>query len=131
MRLEDAEQDTNNDFLATYWNEEALNEFLDPVSTWQKEFQVPASRMFVGEFGCNRTSKGAEKYLEHLVRIFDTHGWHWAFYSFREDCWDSMDYELGVGELNWRYWAAIEEGTGLDPFRHDNPLFDVIKNRLQ
>jgi len=114
----------------THWNEEALQKFLEPIASWQRKFQIPSSQILVGEFGCDRTSKGAEHYLDHLVHIFDSHRWHWAFYSFREDCWDSMDYELGAGKLTWKYWDAVEEGVSLDPFRHDNPLFDIIKNRL-
>ena len=48
-----------------------------------------------------------------------------------DDCWDSMDYELGSGKLPWEYWEAIEQKTSLNKFRKDNILFDVIKNNLQ
>lgn len=98
-----------------------LREFLEPVSVWQKKFQIPSSQILVGEFGCDRTSKGAERYLGDLIDIFDAHGWHWAFYAFREDSWGGMDYELGSEKLPWEDWEA---------FRHDNPLFEVIKNGL-
>lgn len=98
-----------------------LREFLEPVSAWQQKFQIPSSQILVGEFGCDRTSIGAEKYLGDLIRIFDDRGWHWAFYAFREDCWGGMDYELGSEKLPWEDW---------EDFRHDNPLFDVIKKGL-
>ncbi len=113
-----------------HWDEKALQEFLEPISLWQKKFQIPSSQILVGEFGCDRTSKGAENYLESLIRIFDTHHWHWAFYSFREDCWDSMDYELGKDKLPWKYWEALKQGVSLDPFRYDNSLFHILKNGL-
>lgn len=114
-----------------YWDENTLQEFLDPIFLWQKKFQIPSSQILVGEFGCDRSSKGAEKYLESLVHIFDAHHWHWAFYAFREDCWDGMDYELGKDKLSWKYWEALEQGASLDSFRHDNSLFNVFKNGLQ
>ncbi len=129
-RLADAEENLGKT-SSSYWDEGALQEFLEPIFLWQKKFQIPSSQILVGEFGCDRTSKGAEKYLEHLIRIFNAREWHWAFYSFREDCWDSMDYELGAGRLPWRYWDAFEQGASLDPFRQENPLFDVLKKELK
>jgi len=130
VRLDKATQDDMN-APSIYWDETALQQFFEPVFSWQKKFQIPSSQILVGEFGCDRTAKGADKYLNHLINIFDKQGWHWAFYSFREDCWDSMDYELGADNLSWKYWDAVEQGKSLDSFRHDNLLFDVIKNRLK
>jgi hypothetical protein len=43
--------------------------------------------------------KGLAQYFLDLIAIFKKNGWHWAFYAFREDCWDGMDYELGDGQL--------------------------------
>lgn len=129
-RLSDAEENLV-EASSIYWDEQALKEFLEPVSLWQKKFQISSSQILVGEFGCDRTSKGVEKYFDHLIRVFDAHQWHWAFYSFREDGWDGMDYELGQGALSWQYWDAFEQGASLDSFRHDNPLFDVLKNRVK
>jgi endoglucanase len=131
LRLEDAEEDINLNVISINWNSSTLGQFLLPILEWQKKYNIPASRILVGEFGCDRTSKGAEKYLSNLIDIFNAHNWHWAFYSFREDCWDSMDYELGSGKLHWEYWEAIEQGNNLDKFRKDNPLFNVIKNELK
>jgi aryl-phospho-beta-D-glucosidase BglC (GH1 family) len=112
------------------WNSETLANFFLPVIEWQKKYHVPSSRIFVGEFGCDRTAAGAEKYLSTLIEIFNTQRWHWAFYSFREDCWDSMDYELGCGNPHWTYWEALEQRANLDNFRKDNSLFEVIKNEF-
>jgi endoglucanase len=113
------------------WNKEALKHFLRPISEWQIKHKIPSSQIVVGEFGCDRTIKGAAQYFSDLLEIFNFEGWHWAFYSFREDVWDSMDYELGTDQLSWKYWEAAERGVSLDPFRNDNPLFDVLKNQLR
>lgn len=130
LKLEDSESE-NQSALTVNWNKTALIEFLGPISKWQQHHGISSSQILVGEFGCDRTAKGAETYLTHLIEIFNANNWHWAFYSFREDCWDSMDYELGAEKLNWDYWEAIENGASLDAFRIDNPLFDVIKTHLK
>jgi len=129
-QLNDAGEGKNPSPPTLFWDKAMLQQFLNPVSEWQKKFNIPPSQILVGEFGCDRTAKGAAQYLDQLIQIFDAQKWHWAFYSFREDCWDNMDYELGTGKLSWQYWDAIEQKTSLDPFRQDNPLFDVIKNNL-
>lgn len=116
---------------SVYWDFETLERFFKSVLSWQKRFNIPSSQILVGEFGCDRTAEGADKYLSHLISIFNTNNWHWAFYSFREDCWDSMDYELGAGQLHWRYWDAVEKNANLDQFRKNNPIFDVIKRELE
>lgn len=129
--LEEAEKENpSTDIASIFWDSKTLNQFLSPVVIWQKKYNIPGSKILIGEFGCDRTSKGAKEYLSHLIDIFNTNHWHWAFYSFREDCWDSMDYELGSGKLSWEYWEAIEQKTSLDKFRKDNPLFDAIKRDL-
>ena len=122
--LEDAER-------TIYWDKNTLKEFLEPVSAWQSKYRIPSSQILVGEFGCDRTAQGADKYLNDLIQVFNANKWHWAFYSFREDCWDAMDYELGPRKLDWDYWSAIEQGISIDPFRHNNCVFDVIKKGLQ
>lgn len=131
LNLEDAEKGLDPNTMTMNWNLDALEQFLQPVLTWQKKHDIPASRILVGEFGCDRTSSGAEKYLLDLIHIFNVNQWHWAFYSFREDCWDSMDYELGSDKLHWEYWEAVEQKGNLDKFRKNNSLFNVIKNDLK
>jgi endoglucanase len=112
------------------WNASTLRKFFEPVRKWQAAHQVPANRVLVGEFGVDRRSKGAAGYLSDLVEIFEAEGWHWAFYSFREDTWDAMDYELGDGPTPPGFWEALEKGRSPTFARRDNLLFDVLKNAL-
>ena len=57
---------------------------------------------------------------------------HWAFYAFREDGWDGMDYELGDKALPGSYWQALEKGGAVQPPRSmQSPLFAPILQRLQ
>jgi hypothetical protein len=115
------------DSLRVSLNAQALREIIQPVIDWQAKNHVPSNRIFAGEFGCNRMNRGVAQYLGDLTSIFDEQRWHWAFYSFREDEWDGMDYELGDKPLGWSYWQAKERGeTPLLP-RSDNPIWQVIK----
>jgi endoglucanase len=75
------------------WDKAALEALLEPVRTWQATHGLLANRIVAAEFGCHRLSPGADRYLGDLVDLFERYGWHWAFYAFREDTWDGMDYE--------------------------------------
>jgi hypothetical protein len=76
------------------WDKKALTKYLESIGEFQKRSQIPSNRILVGEFGCYRKQKGLPKYFSDLVSIFNKNGWHWAFYAFREDSWDEIDYEL-------------------------------------
>ncbi|MBP7826219.1 MAG: hypothetical protein KA236_06690 [Verrucomicrobia bacterium] len=66
-----------------------------------------------------------------MTELFERENWHWAFYGFREDEWDAMDYECGTEKLPWSYWKAVEAGEH-PPFPHrPNPLWDVLQSRLR
>src|SRR3546814_773777 len=49
-----------------------------------------------------------------VLRVVDRAGIPLAFYSFREDVWDAMDYELGAAKVDPRYWDdpdVVKRGT--------------------
>jgi hypothetical protein len=74
--------------------------------------------------------QGADRYMSDLISIFNQYGWHWAFYAFREDTWDGMDYELGSEKPNWKYWDAIEKEEQPAHGLADNPIWNEIKASL-
>ncbi len=110
-----------------------LREFFQPVRDWAARHSVSASRILVGEFGCDRMVAGATQYLSDLIEIFDGEGWHWAFYAFREDVWPAMDYELGTSLPGQAYWDAVESDTLVARYaeiygpRRENPVWDVLR----
>jgi hypothetical protein len=112
-------------------NRARMASFLKPVSDWQARWNVPSQRILAGEVGVYRTNAGAAQYLDDALSVFSERGWHWAFYSYREDNWDGMDYELGTAKPAAAYWQAIEAGRmpGAEVYR-DSPLFDVIQKHL-
>lgn len=115
------------------FNKEALKDFLQPVDQWAKDHNIPANRIIAEEFGINRMVKGADQYLSDLISIFDEYGWHWAFYAFREDTWEGMDYQLGDQPPKWKYWEALEKGElpNREQVEVDNPLWGALKNGLE
>jgi hypothetical protein len=113
------------------WNKAALAAYLEPFFQWAKRESIAPNHLVAGEFGCFRRNKGCREYLADLIDLFNRHEIHWAFYSFREDEWDGYDYELGEGELGWKYWQAVEAGKTPELPRKNNPLFDVIKREFK
>lgn len=94
--------------------------YFKPVVEWQKKYHIPNSQIVVEEFGGNRMAKGLDKYFSDLIAIFNTHHWHWAFYSFQEDTWDGMNYELGNKPLGEKYWNTISKGQ--------KPVLKIVPN---
>jgi endoglucanase len=100
------------------WNFNTLRKYLERVDVWAKKNRVPATRILVGEFGVNRKNPGAAEFLADNIAAFNRFGWHWAFYSFREDTWQGMDYELGS--------KLLSEGANKAIHRSNNPIFQQI-----
>lgn len=113
------------------WDRTRVGDYLQQPMEWARAHNVPGNRMVVGEFGCMRRLPGCGRYLEDVLVNLDRSAVHWAFYSFREDSWDGMDYELGSDKVPWSYWQAIDVGHP-DPLkRKATAEFEPIRKRLQ
>lgn len=118
------------------WNLAQLENFLGKISMWQVAKGISSKEVYVGEFGVLRRNPGAASYISDLINVFDKNNWHWSFYSFREDTWDAVDYELGGRKhLPASYWDAVERGEDPYllrlPFYQTSAVFDVIKAKLK
>lgn len=113
------------------WNAARVAAYLQKPIDWARQHGVPVNRLVAGEFGCVRTWVDCPLYLEDVLKALDGDGVHWAFYSFREDVWDAMDYELGAGKLPWQYWEAQEKGKPFVLPRGPNKVFEPIQRRLE
>ena len=109
------------------WNKQALFIFLEPVRKWQQKHHISSKRVFVSEFGVFRSNQGADRYLKDLIAILQQHGWHWAFYSYREDSWAGMDYELGQKKLSAGLKYPLQQRQKQ---YQTNPLFEALKDAL-
>lgn len=111
-----------------YWDRRKLADYFSAVILFQQKNQIPPSRILVGEFGANRQSPGVSEYLSDLISIFEENHWQWAVYSFREDTWDGMNYEIGGAKLSWKYWQDLEKGLSPEvPLDPDNPIFMILR----
>lgn len=113
------------------WNRGEIGRFLRPVVEWAERHRVPAKRVLAGEFGCHRTTPGGPEYLGDVLDLIEARGWHWAFYSYREDTWDGMDYECGAEPLGAAYWQLVDAGQSPERPRKANPLWQALQARLQ
>jgi len=117
------------------WDATRIARYFDNVTRWQKARNIPSSRIVGSEFGCFRQNAGCAAYMGDIIRIMNDQQWHWAFYAFREDGWDGMDYEVGTAKLPWKYWQDQEAGKNPEPPREDdpkkNPLWSVIAKELK
>lgn len=116
--------------INTYWDKENLTRYLQAVTSFQHINALPSHRILVGEFGGHRTSPGLANYFSDLLDIFEKNRWHYAFYAFREDSWDGMDYELGTQELPANFWQRENGDTQLKERNADCLPFKILKDNL-
>ncbi|CAG2107225.1 unnamed protein product [Medioppia subpectinata] len=64
--------------------------FLSAIQ-WSQKFNV---KLVLGEFGISREVSGAHQYLDSIMKACKTYAISSFIYSFRDEEWDSMDYEL-------------------------------------
>lgn len=117
-------------------NRGLLDSLMQPVRNWAAQNEVPANRIYVSEFGGDRMSPGAPQYFADLIDLFNEAGWHWTFYTFREDTWESMDYELGTKKPHYKYWEYQDAGNLHEHYREvygrvkDQELWAVFKKEF-
>lgn len=112
------------------WDAARIASYLKMPTDWADANGVPRNRIVASEFGCMRRLPFCKQYLEDVLTPLEAAGMHWAFYSFREDAWDGMDYELGSEKVNWKYWDAIDAGLPDPVKRKATPEFEPIRRRL-
>jgi hypothetical protein len=112
------------------WNGGRVGAYLQLPLDWADKAGIPRNRIVAGEFGCMRRLPGCRQYLEDVLTKLGEGKVHWAFYSFREDSWDGMDYELGSDKVNWKYWEAIDANQPDPVKRKPTPEFEPIRRRL-
>jgi hypothetical protein len=121
----------NDKWRERVWNKKTSAEYLMPVVDWQSQHKVPSNRIVAAEFGCNRVVKGCQQYLSDLIDSFNERGWHWSFYSFREDTWPSMDYELGAKRLTEAQWKLLEVGGTLEYPSDTSEMALMLKDKVK
>ena len=108
----------------------AMQKFLGVPFAWAKAQGVPVNRLVAGEFGCVRVWVDCGAYLGDVLAVLNGHGAHWAFYGFREDVWEGMDYEIPLAFPAGRVYTLREQGQG-GQVPLDGPLMDVIRRAMR
>ena len=113
------------------WDSSRVDTYLNMTVEWARSRGIPVNRLVAGEFGCVRKMNDCAAYLNDVITAFDRNALHWAFYSFREDAWDAMNYELGVKDnVGFAYWEAVKNNKP-DPSKYKtSPLFSLIQKKL-
>lgn len=88
---------------------EFLHQLLkNTVYSWQRKHHIPPYCIVVAEFGMCRETRGSQCYLNDLILTFEEFGWSWFLFSFRDEEWDALDYELGTNKDNMLYRSPTE-----------------------
>ncbi|NMA46438.1 MAG: glycoside hydrolase family 5 protein [Lentisphaerae bacterium] len=97
-----------------YWDKEQLRLSMAEVINFQRRHQVP---IFVGEFSAINWAKGADKYLQDSIELFEEYGWDWTYHAFRE----------------WDAWSIEHDGYQFQKVRKsdDNPRKQVLLKALE
>jgi hypothetical protein len=119
------------------WSAANLQRHLADIAAWADRHGIAPNRIVAAEFGVDRRVGGAALWLADAIAAFEQRRWHWAFYAFRSDDWDGLDYELGTSPIGGAYWQALERGAQAEAAmikekrRAPNPLWDVIARGLR
>ena len=112
------------------WDRAAVAAHIDVAFDWAKAQGLPPNRVVAAEFGCMRLWRDCRAYLEDVIDAVDARGGHWAFYSFREDVWDGMDYELPASlTLGRFYWLAEQHRT--EGLSRNGGLMRLLQQRMR
>ncbi|WP_198404857.1 hypothetical protein [Burkholderia ambifaria] len=108
------------------WDRAAVANHIGVAFDWAAAQGLKPTRIVVAEFGCMRLWPDCGTYLKDVMHAVDARGGHWAFYSFREDVWDGMDYELPASLKPGRFYWLAENGKR-DRLPRDEQLMRILE----
>lgn len=112
------------------WDREAVAQHVGAAFDWAKAQGLPPTRIVAAEFGCMRRWPDCAAYLTDVIDAVEARGGHWAFYAFREDEWEGMDYELPASLAPGRFYWLTEEGKA-DTLPRDGALMRLLRDRMR
>lgn len=111
------------------WDRAAVALHVGAAFDWADGHGVLPTRIVGAEFGCMRLWADCGTYLTDVIDGIEARGGHWAFYSFREDVWDGMDYELSPSVTPGQFYWFGEQGKA-DTLPRDGKLMDLLRQRM-
>lgn len=83
----------------------------------------------MAEYGCMRLWPDCYTYLTDVMDAADRYRGHRAFYAFREDEWDGMDYELPASLRPGQFYWLTEHGQK-SKLSRNGKLMELLKKRM-
>ncbi len=111
------------------WTRETVAAHVGAAFDWAEAHGLPPTRVVAGEFGCMRRWADCGTYLGDVIDAIEARGGHWAFYAFREDGWEGMDYELPPSLPPGRFYWLSEQGKAASLPR-DGALMTLLRARM-
>lgn len=121
---------TNYAGSETTWDRQVVTSHISAAFDWAERQGLAGTRVVAAEFGCMRRWTDCGTYLTDVMDAVDARGGHWAFYSFREDEWEGMDYELPANLAPGRFYWLTEEGKR-DKLPRDGELMNLLRERME
>ncbi len=112
------------------WDRQAVKSHVDLAYSWAAHHRVPLKRVVASEFGCMRRWKDCGSYLTDVLDAVEDRNGHWAFYAFREDEWDGMDYELPASLRPGRFYYLKQEGKA-ELIPRNGELMELLQKRMK
>ena len=112
------------------WGRDQVAAHLQIGFDWAASHGIPSNRVVLSEFGCMRRWVDCGTYLTDVIDAAEAADVHWAFYAFREDEWDGMDYELPPSLAPGRFYWLSESGRA-DKLPRDGELMTLIKGYME
>ncbi|MFG6083234.1 cellulase family glycosylhydrolase [Paracoccus litorisediminis] len=112
------------------WDRDAVAAHIGAAFDWAEAQHLPPGRIVAAEFGCMRRWQDCGTYLTDVLNTVEARGGHWAFYSFREDEWDGMDYELPTDLQPGRFYWLTEQGQP-EKLPRDGKLMQILRDRMR
>jgi len=112
------------------WSRQSVKHHIDFAYTWAAHHGVPSNRVVASEFGCMRRWTDCEAYLTDVLDAVEARNGHWAFYAFREDEWDGMDYELPASLKPGRFYHLKSQHKA-ELIPRNGELMELLRKRMK
>ena len=112
------------------WDQKAVAAHMNIAFDWAKRQKLPSMRIVVSEFGCMRLWADCGAYLTDILDTLEAQHVHWAFYAFREDEWEGMDYELPSDVKPGQFYWLTEQGKA-DKLPRNGELMNILRARME
>ncbi|HGO4825508.1 TPA: glycoside hydrolase family 5 protein, partial [Klebsiella pneumoniae] len=111
------------------WDRKTVAAHITLPFEWARKNGLSTNRIVMAEFGCMRLWPDCSAYLTDVMDAAEKFQAHRAFYAFREDEWDGMDYELPASLRPGQFYWLTEQGKQ-NKIPRNGELMKLLKKRM-